>query len=147
MDLGRIASLEKDHKAVDVARKGDAVAMKIEVRLVALHWAGLGWASLASCAVPPWCFWAMLPCRQARCGHKPGPLPACPQAAAGSARCLAARPLAAAQHAPPPPTAVLHPACIPRCRTHLPQATKPEEASRSYERHFDHRDELVSRIT
>lgn len=31
MDLGRIASLEKDHKPVEVARKGDAVAMKIEV--------------------------------------------------------------------------------------------------------------------
>lgn len=27
------------------------------------------------------------------------------------------------------------------------QSTKPEEASRSYERHFDHTDELVSRIT
>lgn len=32
VDLGRISSLEKDHKPVDVARKGDAVAMKIEVR-------------------------------------------------------------------------------------------------------------------
>ena len=31
VDLGRIASLEKDHKAVDVARRGDTVAMKIEV--------------------------------------------------------------------------------------------------------------------
>ena len=31
VDLGRIASLEKDHKAVTEARKGDAVAMKIEV--------------------------------------------------------------------------------------------------------------------
>lgn len=32
VDLGRIASLEKDHKPVDTARRGDAVAMKIEVR-------------------------------------------------------------------------------------------------------------------
>ena len=31
VDLGRIASLEKDHKAVEVAKKGDTVAMKIEV--------------------------------------------------------------------------------------------------------------------
>lgn len=42
-------------------------------------------------------------------------------------------------------------ACIQslRIRLMLPvvQATKPEEASRSYERHFDHRDELMSRIT
>ncbi|GAB4816828.1 hypothetical protein N2152v2_003874 [Parachlorella kessleri] len=30
IDLGRIASMEKDHKAVDTAKKGDAVAMKIE---------------------------------------------------------------------------------------------------------------------
>lgn len=30
IDLGRIASMEKDHKPVDVARRGDAVAMKIE---------------------------------------------------------------------------------------------------------------------
>ncbi|KAL4860126.1 Eukaryotic translation initiation factor 5B [Chlorella vulgaris] len=56
VDLGRIASLEKEHKSVDIAKKGDTVAMKIE-------------------------------------------------------------------------------------------STKPEEASRSYERHFDHTDELVSRIT
>ena len=27
------------------------------------------------------------------------------------------------------------------------QSTKPEEASRMYDRHFDHKDELVSRIT
>lgn len=32
IDLGRIASMEKDHKAVDTAKRGDAVAMKIEVR-------------------------------------------------------------------------------------------------------------------
>lgn len=30
IDLGRIAGLEKDHKAVDEARVGDKVAMKIE---------------------------------------------------------------------------------------------------------------------
>ncbi|KFM24316.1 Eukaryotic translation initiation factor 5B [Auxenochlorella protothecoides] len=29
-ELGRIASMEKDHKAVDTAKRGDAVAMKIE---------------------------------------------------------------------------------------------------------------------
>jgi hypothetical protein len=34
VDLGRIASLEKEHKPVDTARKGDAVAMKIEVGLL-----------------------------------------------------------------------------------------------------------------
>ncbi len=33
IDLGRIAYMEKDHKAVDTAKKGDAVAMKIEVGL------------------------------------------------------------------------------------------------------------------
>lgn len=31
VDLGRISSLEKDHKPVDTARRGDSVAMKIEV--------------------------------------------------------------------------------------------------------------------
>lgn len=30
MDLGRIASLELNHKPVDQAKKGDSVAMKIE---------------------------------------------------------------------------------------------------------------------
>jgi translation initiation factor 5B len=30
IDLGRIASMEKDHKAVDTAVKGDSIAMKIE---------------------------------------------------------------------------------------------------------------------
>ncbi|KDD76282.1 hypothetical protein H632_c285p0, partial [Helicosporidium sp. ATCC 50920] len=30
IDLGKIASMEKDHKPVEVARKGDSVAMKIE---------------------------------------------------------------------------------------------------------------------
>ena len=30
MDIGRIASMELNHKAVDVARAGDSVAMKIE---------------------------------------------------------------------------------------------------------------------
>ena len=30
IDLGRIASMEKDHKAVDTAKKGDSIAMKID---------------------------------------------------------------------------------------------------------------------
>lgn len=30
MDLGKIASLELNHKPVDAAKKGEAVAMKIE---------------------------------------------------------------------------------------------------------------------
>lgn len=34
IELGRIASMEKEHKAVDVAKRGDAIAMKIEVRAV-----------------------------------------------------------------------------------------------------------------
>jgi hypothetical protein len=50
--------------------------------------------------------------------------------------------------APPPPTLPAHPD-HPPTRPFLPplQSTKPEEASRSYERHFDHRDELISRIS
>jgi len=56
IDLGRIASMEKEHKAVDTAKRGDSIAMKID-------------------------------------------------------------------------------------------ATKPEEAARLYGRHFDHRDELVSKIS
>lgn len=36
VDLGRISSLEKDHKPVDTARKGDSVAMKIEVGILDL---------------------------------------------------------------------------------------------------------------
>jgi translation initiation factor 5B len=30
IDLGRIASMELNHKAVDIAKKGDSVAMKLE---------------------------------------------------------------------------------------------------------------------
>ena len=30
LDIGRIASMELNHKAVDVAKAGDSVAMKIE---------------------------------------------------------------------------------------------------------------------
>ncbi len=30
MDLGRIASMELNHKAVDTARRGDSVAMKLD---------------------------------------------------------------------------------------------------------------------
>lgn len=41
VDLGRIASLEKDHKPVDTARKGDAVAMKIEVGAGRCCWAAV----------------------------------------------------------------------------------------------------------
>ena len=46
VDLGRIASLEKDHKAVTEARKGDAVAMKIEVGGAG----GGGWLVLGAAA-------------------------------------------------------------------------------------------------
>lgn len=57
VDLGRIASLEKEHKPVDTARKGDAVAMKIEV----------GWAEKAAAlCMPSWRFFqrAQLPSSQ-----------------------------------------------------------------------------------
>ena len=43
-----------------------------------------------------------------------------------------------------------HPAASsppPPCSYYCLQSTKPEEASRMYDRHFDHKDELVSRIT
>ena len=30
IDLGRIASMELNHKAVDIAKKGESVAMKLE---------------------------------------------------------------------------------------------------------------------
>lgn len=121
VDLGRIASLEKDHKPVDTARRGDAVAMKIEVRL--LGW-GLG-RCWGGCGVRVWGvsgFAGWLAGCVARIGY-----------AGAAGRCsVATCPVPTRRRARPPPTA---------------QATKPEEASRSYERHFDHTDELVSRIT
>ncbi len=57
MDLGRIASLEKDHKPVDVARKGDAVAMKIEVGARRLGWGCKAGPMHWNAAVPGglWC--------------------------------------------------------------------------------------------
>lgn len=49
VDLGRIASLEKDHKPVDTARKGDAVAMKIEVGAGLCCWAAAVSGGMGCC--------------------------------------------------------------------------------------------------
>lgn len=142
VDLGRIASLEKDHKAVDVAKKGDTVAMKIEVGWQGSWWACSegGWRVRGACWVAKH---AGSGSGGRRCAQQS---PALLRQLLGTAARLGSRGTAGKQgHSRLPCSTNVHRASSPPSLP--PQATKPEEASRSYERHFDHTDELVSRIT
>ena len=167
---------------MDTARKGDSVAMKIEV--------GVLWSCCGRAGGPWLCLVARRHasrsvgshCRR-RCYNgaynnkateaacmcsqpappppppRPPPTPPPPHPTPPHHH-HHTHPTTPHHHHPPthPPT---HPPCLvvgfepnpnsgpPRYPPPPPllQATKPEEASRSYERHFDHHDELVSRIT
>ena len=133
MDLGRIASMEKDHKPVDTAKKGDTVAMRIEVRACTACLPALPACTLHCVSVLPAC---------TACLHCTGSFLAAGQ------RAVCALLKACHWRRPATPCRLLR--TPTHYTTHVPcplQSTKPEEASRSYERHFDHRDELVSRIT